>query len=182
MRRTLVAATIVTALAAVGPEACAQDKNLRLPSPDPPGYWRAMTDVKATTTSRCIGKISTPLCAIETFLACYDRAKPSYCELAAPWHVASFGSIGPHIGGATRYRVLAASIGEDRRGMEFKWHDDVDKTVATSDPEAQTVTIWLEIQRCLPRLRDCSNLPYEHPYVLVRTKGGWRIYKHGIVR
>ena len=44
-----------------------------LPRPDPKGTWRKITWDDATTTSKCIGDLSTPLCALETVLA-----SPSY--------------------------------------------------------------------------------------------------------
>ena len=53
-----------------------------LPKPDPKGYWRIMTQDEQTTTSMCIGSLSTPLCAIETYLAARLRADNNLLNFA----------------------------------------------------------------------------------------------------
>jgi len=52
------------------------------PVPDPPGHWRVLTRDDATTTSRCIGDTSTPLCAVETAMACFYRDAKQLCDVA----------------------------------------------------------------------------------------------------
>ena len=52
-----------------------------LPQPDPPGAWRKITHDCATTDSKCIGNPVTPLCAIETYFACFLRREPDYCDI-----------------------------------------------------------------------------------------------------
>ena len=42
--------------------------------------WRVLDFKDAGSTSRCIGKPSTPLCAVETMEACITRAKWGLCE------------------------------------------------------------------------------------------------------
>lgn len=49
---------------------------------DPPGVWRKLTWDDATTTSKCIGKPVTPICAVETMLACYMQSRENLCHLA----------------------------------------------------------------------------------------------------
>ena len=51
-----------------------------LPKPDPEDVWRVITDDPATTTSTCIGKTVSPLCALETKIAAFLRAD---CKLRA---------------------------------------------------------------------------------------------------
>jgi hypothetical protein len=44
---------------------------------DPPGHWRKLTWDEKTTTSKCIGKPISPICAVETklaYLGCGTRA------------------------------------------------------------------------------------------------------------
>jgi hypothetical protein len=46
-----------------------------LPQPDPPDVWRRMTHDDATTTSRCLGDLSDPICVVETNIACFLRGE-----------------------------------------------------------------------------------------------------------
>lgn len=52
-----------------------------LPAADPPGLWRYITHEEDNTTSRCIGRPQTPLCAAETLLACFLRGRAELCRL-----------------------------------------------------------------------------------------------------
>jgi hypothetical protein len=51
--------------------------------PDPPGVWRILGPDDKDTTSKCIGKPKTPICAVETFLACFVRDDESLCGNSA---------------------------------------------------------------------------------------------------
>jgi len=44
--------------------------------------WRTLTDRDETTTSKCIGKPVTPICAVETARACFDRSRLELCRMA----------------------------------------------------------------------------------------------------
>jgi|GEM_PF-2220833 hypothetical protein len=57
----------------------AQAKSLTLKA-DPPGVWRVMTQDDATSTSKCIGKPKTPICAVEMIEACFLRKRWSLCK------------------------------------------------------------------------------------------------------
>lgn len=61
--------------------AVAQTSDPVLPTPDPPGVWRSLTQDEATTTSRCIGNPVTPLCAVETYWTCFLRRQPELCDM-----------------------------------------------------------------------------------------------------
>ena len=41
--------------------------------------WNYLTDDAERTTSRCIGTPETPLCAVETLLACFQRSDRALC-------------------------------------------------------------------------------------------------------
>ncbi len=45
--------------------------------------WRTLTDRDETTTSKCIGKPVTPICAVETARACFDRSRIDLCRMAS---------------------------------------------------------------------------------------------------
>lgn len=57
----------------------AQAKSLTLKA-DPPGVWRVMTQDDATSTSKCIGKPKTPICAVEMIQACFLRERWNLCQ------------------------------------------------------------------------------------------------------
>lgn len=44
--------------------------------------WRILTDRDETTTSKCIGKPVTPICAVETLFACFNRKQIELCRMA----------------------------------------------------------------------------------------------------
>ena len=49
-------------------------------TPDPEGIWRTIT--ATDSTSNCIGDPVTPLCAIETHLACHQHHRLDLCRIA----------------------------------------------------------------------------------------------------
>ncbi|MBI3708300.1 MAG: hypothetical protein HY246_11575 [Proteobacteria bacterium] len=55
-----------------------------LPLVDPPSRWRVLTIRDETSTSTCIGRVDTPLCMIETQMACLLRFQRDLCD-AAYW-------------------------------------------------------------------------------------------------
>ncbi|MBI1244391.1 MAG: hypothetical protein GC202_05240 [Alphaproteobacteria bacterium] len=60
----------------------AQTRDPDLPPVDPPGHWRQMTLDDATSDSMCVGKFDTPLCAVETVIACFARKEWELCNAA----------------------------------------------------------------------------------------------------
>ncbi len=52
-----------------------------LPAIDPPGQGRVMTHDDSTTTSKCVGNPITPLCAVETIIACFERKDGELCRI-----------------------------------------------------------------------------------------------------
>jgi len=61
--------------------ATAQAKDTLPWKPDPPGTWRKMTQQDETSSSKCIGKTTTPICAVETLEACLARRNWDFCKL-----------------------------------------------------------------------------------------------------
>jgi hypothetical protein len=66
-------------LAPAGGAAPARDPDL--PEVDPPGQGRAVAGDDATTASRCVGNPVTPLCAVETVIACFTRKQDELCRI-----------------------------------------------------------------------------------------------------
>jgi hypothetical protein len=78
-----IASIVAIALAVVSAsQAIAAPRDPDVPRPDPPGRWRVLDHTDAKSTSKCIGKPVTPLCAVETLRACFLRVKPKLCEIA----------------------------------------------------------------------------------------------------
>jgi hypothetical protein len=75
--RLLVVAAFLAA--AVAP-ALADD--VPLPDLTPKGQYLVMTQDDATSTSNCIGNPETPMCAVETMMACWHRANDAFCRIA----------------------------------------------------------------------------------------------------
>src|SRR5919204_386353 len=59
---------------------------------DPKGSWRELTAERGT--SACVGDPKTPICAVETVLACLQRGDWKLCESALPPGTEPFRSIG----------------------------------------------------------------------------------------
>jgi hypothetical protein len=78
-----------------------------LPLPDPPGVWRKLTHDDATTDSRCIGDPKTPLCAIETYFACFLRREPDYCDIVGAG-VRPLPQVGKALHEHEEYRIVYA--------------------------------------------------------------------------
>lgn len=60
--------------------AWAENGNPDLPKADLKGHWRVITHDEKTTSSKCIGSGASPICAVETFLACKYRDDHNLCE------------------------------------------------------------------------------------------------------
>ena len=94
-------------LAGLLPAAVAQPADPDLPEPDPPGVWRRVTHDNATTDSKCIGNPVTPLCAIETYLACFLHREPHYCAIVEAG-VRPLPQVGKALHQYEEYRIVYA--------------------------------------------------------------------------
>lgn len=52
-----------------------------LPPSNQPEEWRILAWTDQNSSSRCIGRPLTPLCAVETLLACFQRGRIELCRL-----------------------------------------------------------------------------------------------------
>ncbi|HVI52391.1 MAG TPA: hypothetical protein VM661_14365 [Candidatus Sulfotelmatobacter sp.] len=77
LRLSLIAAALL-----ISTPAWAEKTNPDLPKPDPKGYWRVLTQDDDTTTSKCIGNLSTPLCTLETYLASLVRYRDDFYSMS----------------------------------------------------------------------------------------------------
>ena len=80
-----------------------------LPAIDPPGKGRVMTHDDLTSTSNCIGNPITPLCSVETAIACFVRRDNELCRIAKGLDKSPrFFRSEPSPNYYERYRVLSA--------------------------------------------------------------------------
>ncbi len=135
--RLLIAALI--AAAAIP----ARADDVPLPDLTPKGEYRVMTQDDATSTSKCIGDPKTPLCAVETRIACFMRDNDELCRIAMDL------DRNPGFGGfrtaGTVYRVIRREVLTDHR---FPWrpaHDlpwrPGDNNLVVGDIRIDTVEI-----------------------------------------
>lgn len=84
--RACVISMMAALTLALGVQAHAEDAlSVELPPIDGPDQWHLMTHDDATSTSQCIGDPRTPLCAIETVLACHLRQIDELCRIGMGW-------------------------------------------------------------------------------------------------
>jgi hypothetical protein len=76
-----LALALTLALGVWGPVQADDPAQIELPPIDGPDQWHLMTHDDATSTSQCIGDPRTPLCAIETVLACFLRHNDDLCRI-----------------------------------------------------------------------------------------------------
>ncbi|MBI1244476.1 MAG: hypothetical protein GC202_05675 [Alphaproteobacteria bacterium] len=90
----------------------AQTRDPDLPPVDPPGHWRQMTLDDATSDSKCVGKFDTPLCAVETVIACFTRNEWELCNAALrkPGHFKRPKSSRQPSFARTQYRIVRSEV------------------------------------------------------------------------
>jgi len=173
MRLALLATYALMLLAA---PSFAQASDPILPPPDPPGMWRKLTLDDATTTSTCIGNPVTPLCAVETYWACFLRREPELCDMVQAGVRPQ--SKGPHIRPDIRedYRITYA-----RRPSPL---DPVDRaTEGNMKPQAGDVVIGIITRLCFGPIdddADCTpGVENDPPYVhMLRRQGDIWVYAY----
>jgi hypothetical protein len=135
--------------------------------PDPPGKWRKLTWDEKTTTSKCIGKSVSPICAVENKLACYMQKKEELCHLAIRDHEGrTFVRSEPSYPLYTAYRISA--IREVKSGETI--------TVLKETAEPGDYVVDLRDRSCEVKSGRCENDIGPATTHLVRKIGDeWRI-------
>jgi hypothetical protein len=154
--------------------AVAQGNDPMLPPPDPSGSWRKLTRDDATTTSRCIGNPVTPLCAVETYLACFVRRQPELCDMVGAG-IRPIMSVVPPADKREEYRVVYA-----RRPSPL---DPVDRsTEGNMKPQPGDVVIAYMVRACYGAVDDqtnCQDVESDPPYVhMLRKQGDVWVYAY----
>jgi hypothetical protein len=144
----------------------AQEHDPDLPAVDPPGQGRAMTDEDATSTSQCVGNPITPLCAVETIIACFERVRDDLCRIGMgldrpPEFVR--GDPRPRPYRYQRYRVLSAKRFREHvlppphdlspaNTLPYWWYPEDRRQYWPGDVEIVVLkqTCWRDPARCDP--------------------------------
>jgi hypothetical protein len=173
MRLALLATCFLMLIAA---SSFAQAGDPIVPPPDPPGMWRKLTHDDATTTSTCIGNPVTPLCAAETFWACFLRRQPELCDMVQAGVSPLVEAVPKEPNKRDEYRVAYA-----RRPSLL---DPVDRaTEGNMKPQPGDVVIALIRRVCYGPVEDDSDCsigeentpPYVH---MLRRQGEFWVYAY----
>ena len=161
-------------LAATG--ACAQMPDPALPLSDPPGVWRRLTHDDRTSSSKCIGRFGTPLCAVETVIACIARAESELCDaaLAVPLRMQIDSNASKYFS-RELYRVEAARV---LTGEEIGGPSRYAVSLRPGD-----VVIEIAARACYEKdweADNCGPFPTKaEPYVLRRGGARWHVLAWG---
>lgn len=135
---------------------------------DPPGQWRSLTWDEKTTTSTCIGKPISPICAVETKVGCYLQEKEELCHAAIRDHQ---GRTFLHGGGASRslyYKYRIAAVRKIKSGEAVSVQDEI-----ALPGDYLVDSRW---RQCEVKSNKCSNDIGPSTTHLVRlSEGEWRI-------
>ena len=135
-----------------------------------PARWRIMTMEDATSTSRCIGDPRTPLCAVETLMACFIRRQVRLCTISEGLPESEAGQfhlspLGPSY--RTEYRVLRFRIignNDQLLNLNVEWLKPGD------------VDMFIFVRSCLMPRSSCIGEPVQrYNYVVRRDGNGWHI-------
>lgn len=170
--------TVIAGLVLAAPALAGGVEDGDLPIPDPPGTWRMVTRDNATTTSTCIGRPETPLCAIESVIACFVRRQRELCWIGRgrtdtrerPFQKFPGGAIVVH-----KYRVVSAKrLAEE--DIPYYWRLACEDAWEPGDLRVEIE--WLYCTQRNGRL-DCGEQwgfkPTPVAYIVRRTTRGWRV-------
>jgi hypothetical protein len=163
-RRLFVVLIAVVALCLAVAAEAAEKKSSVIPRPDPPDSWHRLTHWDETSTSKCLGKPTTPLCALDTLLACFLRRTWEICHVAFRSMEADddFLRGRTSLGGYLEYRVDEA---RPLRKADIPYHDrDFRKDVHRGDLLIRFQRAWCS--------GFCSESSYEPVKLCVYKKSG----------
>jgi len=132
----------------------------------------------AKTSSQCVGDPKTPLCAIETMMACWERGDHHLCRIGLNLdHEPRYGGGLPHPEDIYLYRVLKSSILTKKT---LPWGPvDVLERPGLKAPEAGDLRIDIWMVRCTNEIspKGCDNYKYagKGAYIVRREGDRWTV-------
>lgn len=149
-----------------------------LPPLTPEGEYLVLTQDDATSTSKCIGNPVTPLCAVETVMACYVRNDYELCRIGMgldSQHGINKGRQQP----SKLYRVIRSEVlGESN----FPWRPESDLRWRPGEPsiQASDVRIDLLYHDCPWQLtREDCHFGQIVAYIMRRQNNYWAVTTWG---
>jgi hypothetical protein len=188
--RSILSVPLLLALASVVVPVLAgeRDRDPDVPDTSGPATWRYVTHSAKTTTSKCIGSAKTPLCAMDTALACYVRGQAELCKIADDYgNEQEPGTFEQDRQTAAqnpefKYRIIAAKrmdaedVHESKSNPTYH-HGPLD----VHEPwDVGSIMIVMQFSECTPapkhpRELDCSDEPAAPPtrVYLRKARGHW---------
>lgn len=115
-----------------------------LPPLTPKAKPLVMAADDAMTTSQCVGKPETPLCAVETMLACWERGDHHLCRIGLNLdHEPRYGGGAPHPEDIYLYRVVKREI-LTKKTLPWKPDEVLERPGIVSPQEGDMrIDVWL---------------------------------------
>jgi hypothetical protein len=140
---------------------------------DPPGTWRVIGANRAT--SDCIGETTTPICAIETRLACFDRRIVELCFLADQTSDARRYNLSLPGSSDDVYRIetirAVTRLNAFQRMFLEKYGDKYPNMTKVGD-----VYMHMRLDQCAKSRQACKNEPQNGFGCFVRQTGAtWKV-------
>ena len=136
----------------------AESEDPDLPPLGQPGQWRYITQDETISTSRCIGRPETPLCAVETLLACFQRDRIDLCRMVDD--------------GTEQYSQIFAAPADPSKYLAYK--------VIGAARQGGDVVITLDQREALMgRYANATGAPVQAFTLRKQSTGGWKIITWG---
>jgi hypothetical protein len=128
------------------------DDAVPLPPITPVDGYFVMTQDDATSSSKCVGNPVTPMCAVETLMACFVRGDDRLCQTAMGVPANKV----PHMGELSDwpsivYRVVRAEVLTDKH---FPWRPTYNLDWRPGEPSVRPSDIRIDVLR-----RECFETP-----------------------
>jgi len=159
-------------LLSAAPFAAAAEDMPELPPLAQPGQWSYVTQDDHSSSSQCIGQPGTPLCAVETLLACFQRDRQDLCRMVDDGtdQYAQIFSAPSDPAKYLAYRVLGATKvdGETPRVGQASHAKDGDVLLTVDQREGQ-----------LGRYARATGAPAQDFLLRRQSDGSWKIIGWG---
>ena len=155
-----------------------------LPPRTPWKHPRILTMLDETSTSDCIGRPVTPLCAVETRLACTTRGDDHLCQVVGDDGF-GFRSREPGTPTFKRYLISRSTIIDDRH---FPWLPSTDMGQPKGVPSVRVGDVRIDVRSmdCFCNATQFCDATQLCPdrygpaqiYILRKNQGWWRLMGH----